>query len=99
MSTKLQSGQFDLYPVVDRPEGQQLTWEGMLYLAQSDPIARHFVMLAERGDCTREQTLIALAFAWYDARRQHHHAEVKRLDETIPNVIIADGKRYDRRHD
>ena len=91
------SDQFEWFSDIEQPEVWALTWDDMLRLAQVDPMTRNAVKLAERGSWTREQALIVLAFTFYKQRREHYHAEVKRINETIPDFIMADGKRYDRK--
>ncbi len=90
------SEKFELYSAIEQPEVRALTWDDMRRLSQVDPVARHAVTMVERGDWTREQALIVLAFTSYKQRREYHNAEVKRLSETVPDFVIADGKRYDR---
>jgi hypothetical protein len=90
---------FELYPPVGQPEVRELTWDDMRRLAEHDPLARNAVTMAERGDWTREQALIVLAFASYNQLREAHHRELKRIDEAAVDFIITkDGKRYDRRN-
>ena len=91
------SDKWELYPAIEKPEVRQLTWDDMLRLAYVDPAARQAVVMAERGDWTREQALIVLAFASYDQRRTQHHETVDRLNRTIPDFVLIGDKRYDRK--
>ena len=89
---------FDLYPEMMRPVGAlDANWDAMIRLSHVDPIARYYVTMAERGDLTREQALVFLAFGNYEVRRREHHAEVERLNTTVPDFIMVGDKRYDRK--
>lgn len=91
----------DLYPPVEPPATADLmTWAAVIRLSYHDPVVRLAVTLAERGDFTREQALIAALFALYNVRARMFQAEVDRRNTEVPaDFIIHDGKIYVRRED
>lgn len=87
----------DLYPPVETPAKADLTWDAVIRLSHHDPLVRHTVMLAEHGDLTREQALIATVFALYNQKAQTFRAELDRRNTALPaDFILHDGKTYVR---
>lgn len=89
--------ELDLYPAVEPLKSKdEANWDSMVRLAHADPAARAYVTLAERGDMTREQALVALAFYSYEQRRMDFRAKVDRFNTEVPDFIMIGDKRYDR---
>jgi hypothetical protein len=80
----------DLYPQVDIPE--RPTWEDLERLSLNFPFVRDAVTLVARGDLTREEALLRLAFATTAAWQRLFQAEVERLrrEPTKPFVITQE---------
>lgn len=80
----------DLYPPVELPTFPP-TWEDIERLSLTYPVVRHAVVMVRRGDWTREQALIMLAFALAQAFQKIFSAEVDRLARQLPErIVIAD---------
>ena len=78
----------DLYPPVEPPTANAAQWRDIERLALYEPLAHHAVTLVYRGDLTREQALILLAFGLYDQKRGFFHREVERLNTTISDRFV-----------
>jgi len=70
-------GFMDLYPPPGAPS-QPPEWADIERLGLHYPAAYHAVVMVQRGDWTREQALIALAYALADAYQKIFKAEVER---------------------
>ena len=68
-------GRFDLFPELTAPEYG--SWADIQNLALYEPLAQRVVSMVEHGHMTREQALVALAFALYEVKRQFFNLAVK----------------------
>lgn len=66
-------------------------------LAMHDSLARTCVAMVQRGEWTREEALITLAFGLYESKRRFFETLVeKKNTEASDFIMTQDGKRYDR---
>jgi len=70
------------------------TWADVEQLARDYPTARHAVVMVQRGDWTREQALIMLAFAFASAYQQMFAAEIERLNTELPSRFMLTHEFY-----
>lgn len=87
--------ELEMYSFVQQPDNP--TWDDLVALAQHDPAVWATLMRVERYGVSREQALIALAFWNYNQRAGTFKREVDRLNTEVPDFVMMDGKRYDRR--
>lgn len=59
------------------------TWDDLKRAALYDPVLHAAVTKVSRGDCTREEALIAVALYFSDAVAQSHAREVERLSNAV----------------
>jgi hypothetical protein len=78
----------DLYPPPGKPSNPP-TWEDIERLALHYPVAHDAVTMVRRGDWTREQALIALAYALADAFSRLFKAEADRRMLEPPRPFIV----------
>lgn len=78
----------NLYPPVVELPTFPPTWEDIERLSLSYPVVLHAVVMVRRGDWTREQALIMLAFALAQSFQKLFSAEVDRLSRTPKDIII-----------
>jgi hypothetical protein len=86
----------DLYPPIETPAKGDLRWEAVIRLSHHDPVVRHTAMMAEQGDLTREQALIAAVFALYNQKAQMFATELNRRNAAPSDFIVHEGKTYVR---
>jgi hypothetical protein len=80
----------DLYPLPGKPS-EPPTWEDIERLALHYPAAQAAVTLVERGDLTREQALVVLAYALADAFARIFTAEVEKAKRSsAPAIGLSD---------
>lgn len=73
------------YPPVDIP--RELTWDALERLGRTDPRVRMAALLAERGDLTREQALVWIAYALYNQKAQLFATLLDVQATALPSVI------------
>jgi hypothetical protein len=79
---------FTLYPEVDSPAPEAATWERLHELARVDVTVRTFMILAERGELTREQALVCLVFGFYEMTRRHYENAVDLLNTRPVSYVV-----------
>lgn len=77
----------EMYPAPGRPSDPP-SWEDVVRLSHHFPAARHAVILAERGELTREQALIALTFALANAFSKLFQEAVDRKMGELPSYLV-----------
>lgn len=85
----------DLYPLPGHPSNPP-TWEDIERLSMHYPAARDAVTMVQRGDWTREQALIALAFSLAESFSRMFRLAVDRrnCEPPKPFLITPDGKMW-----
>lgn len=87
----------ELFPIIAVPIAP--TWDDIVQLSYHEPILRHVVMMATMpySNVSRELALTMAVFALYNAKAGMFQREVDRRNVEMPDFIMVEGKRYDRR--